>query len=388
MTTHQGTVFRVASRRYAFRHAPYRAALLLLAVAACRGDTELAEAHAAVTPGEVRLSPGSPKLAMIGIDTVRAVSERVIATLPALVVPNEDQTVRVVTPVTGRIEALLAQPGDHVAAGQPLARIRSGDAAQVTSDAARAASVWTSMRASLARATDLFEHKVIAARELEQARNDAEQAHAEFERANRRAAQLGMSGTDVQDEYLLRAPVGGVVIERTANAGAEVRPDNGAVLFTISSLSRVWLSVNVPQRDLHLVHRGARLRFITEATPGHGFDARVSFVSDALDPVSRTAIARAVIDNVGGALRVQTSGQAELIVADAATVAVPTRAVITHGSDMVVFVALGPGRFARRVVVVRVDDGVTATLKSGVTPGERVVTTGSLLLAGELDREH
>ena len=88
-------------------------------VAACRGDTELAEAHAAVTPGEVRLSPGSPKLAMIGIDTVRAVSERVIATLPALVVPNEDQTVRVVTPVTGRIEALLAQPGDHVAAGQP-----------------------------------------------------------------------------------------------------------------------------------------------------------------------------------------------------------------------------------------------------------------------------
>ena len=109
-------------------------------------------------------------------------------------------------------------------------------------------------------------------------------------------------------------------------------------------------------------------------------------VSDALDPVSRTAIARAVIDNPGDVLRVQTSGQAQLIVADSAAAAVPTRAVVTHGSDMVVFVALAQGRFVRRVVVVRDDDGVTATLTSGVTPGERVVTTGSLLLAGEMDR--
>ena len=82
----------------------------------------------------------------------------------------------------------------------------------------------------------------------------------------------------------------------------------------------------------------------------------------------------------------QTSGEAQLIVADVATAAVPSRAVVTHGNDMVVFVALAPGRFARRVVVVRDDDGVTATISSGVTPGERVVTTGSLLLAGEMDR--
>ena len=358
----------------------------LFSVAACGGKSQTAEAHSATVPGELQLPPRSPKLAMLSIDTVRAVNERVIATLPAVVVPNENQTVHVTSPVLGRVEALLAQPGDHVGAGQPLARIRSSDAAQATSDVAKAASVLSSTRASLARATDLYEHKVIAARELEQARNDAEQARAEHERARRRASQLGLSTSGVSDDYVLRAPVGGVVIERLVNPGAEVRPDNAAVLFTISSLSQVWLTVNVPQRDLAAVHKGSRLRFVTDAVPGRTFAAAVSFVSDALDPVSRTAIARAVIDNAGGALRVQTSGEAQLIVADVATAAVPSRAVVTHGSDMVVFVALAPGRFARRVVIVRDDDGVTATLSSGVTPGERVVTTGSLLLAGEMDR--
>ena len=198
----------------------------LVIVAACGGKSQTAEAHSATVPGELQLPPRSPKLAMLSIDTVRAVNERVIATLPAVVVPNENQTVHVTSPVVGRIEALLAQPGDHVGAGQPLARIRSSDAAQATSDVAKAASVLSSTRASLARATDLYEHKVIAARELEQARNDAEQARAEHERARRRASQLGLSTSGVSDDYVLRAPVGGVVIKRLVNPGAEVRPDN------------------------------------------------------------------------------------------------------------------------------------------------------------------
>jgi cobalt-zinc-cadmium efflux system membrane fusion protein len=59
---------------------------------------------------------------------------------------------------------------------------------------------------------------------------------------------------------------------------------------------------------------------------------------------------------------------------------------VTHGSDTVVFVEVAPGRFVRRVVIVRDDDGITATISAGLTAGERVVTTGSLLLAAEADR--
>lgn len=373
------------------RHSRVRVALLssLLLVGACRDGSATRPADGARKPNQIQFSATSAKLAMFVVDTVRTVHSRVIATLPAMVVANEDHTVRVTTPVTGRIVSLLAQAGDHVSAGQPLARIRSGDIAQVTSEVEKARSAERSATMNLARSTDLYEHKLIASREVEQARNDADQARAELARASRRAAQLGVAGRGVEGDYLLRAPVSGVVIERLANPGLEVRPDNGVALFTVSSLSSLWLAVSVPQRDLAVVHRGARLHFVSDAAPGRAFDARVSFVSDALDPNSRSATARAVIENADGALRVQTSGEAQVIVEDTgSSVSIPTRAVVTHGEQSVVFVRTAPGTFERRVVTVRDDDGTMSTLSAGLSAGECVVTTGSLLLSGEMDRAH
>jgi cobalt-zinc-cadmium efflux system membrane fusion protein len=362
---------------------------LVAATTACRSAATPAEAHIAVPDGEVQIAQGSPKRGSLAIEVVQPATERVIATLPAQVVPDEGHTVRVASPVTGRIVSLDVRAGDRVRSGQPLAHLRSADAVQATSDAAKALAAWNAARAALVRTTDLFEHKVSAARELEQAKADESQARAEYERSQARARQLGMGTTGVSDAYVLRAPVDGVVVERTANPGAEVRPDNGQTLFTISALDAVWLAVSVPQRDLAQVHRGARLRFRTEAAPGRTFEARISFVSDALDPVSRTATARAVLANPGGALRVQATGDAQLLVTESTdAVAIPTRALVTHGTDTVVFVEASPGRFTRRIVSVRDDDGTTATIAAGLTAGERVVTTGSLLLAAEADRAH
>lgn len=361
--------------------------VILAAVIACGGSPPAADARSVLPAGEVRIDAKSPKRTSIVTEPVVMATEHAIARLPAQVVPDEDHTVRVFSPVSGRIVALVARPGDRVRAGQTLAELRSSDAAQTTSDAQKAATVWSTARAALVRATDLYEHKVIASRELEQARNDEAQARAEMARAQARARQLGLPASAVSDTYLLRAPVSGVVVDRSANPGAEVRPDNAQSLFTISSLDTVWLSVVVSQRDLALVHRGARLRFHTEAHPDQRFEARVSYMSDALDPVSRTAVARATVPNPGNLLQVNVTGDAELLVTEATPMAtVPSRALVTHGTGTVVFVEVSPGRFVRRAVTVRDDDGTTASVSSGLAAGERVVTTGSLLLASEADR--
>ena len=86
---------------------------LVLGSAACRGADEPVVSHASLPAGEVRIAPGSPKAAAIAIDTARAVTERVIATLPAQIVADEGHTVRVTSPVAGRIISLAAQPGDQ-----------------------------------------------------------------------------------------------------------------------------------------------------------------------------------------------------------------------------------------------------------------------------------
>lgn len=361
--------------------------LFVVTVSACGKKND---AEAASTPprtdGEIVLDSASPKLAAIGVDTVRVTRERAVAMLSAQLALDENHTVRVFSPVTGRVRSLTAEPGAHVPAGAALARIASGDMSQAASDQMKADAALNQTAAALARAEDLYAHKVIALRELEQSRSDAAQARAEAIRARQRMAQLGESD-GAQGDFVLRSPIDGVVIDRTANAGAEVRPDATVALFTVSSLDTLWLVASAPQRDLGKLHTGAHLAFTTDAAPGRVFDARVTYVGDQLDPVTRTTLVRASIANHDRALRAMVVGVARLMSEDGGShVVVPTRALVTRGAEVVVFVERSRGHFERRPVIVDDDDGTTATIREGLKPGERVVTRGSILLAAEAER--
>ena len=360
--------------------------LLALGVAlVVTGGRRAAELQAASgpPPGEVWLPPGSPKLASIGVDTVRARAEKVVVVLPAQLALDEDHTVRVASPVSGRVRTLDAAPGDRVAAGDALAHIVSGDVAQAQSDLQRAEAALTTATTSLARARDLFAHHIVAERDLQQALNDSAQARAERDRAQARVGQLG-AGPDVGAEYVLRAPIGGDVVDRVANPGMEVRPDLPAPLFTVSRLDTLWLTAGVYERDLNSVRRGQRVLFTTEALPARTIVARIAHVSSVLDPGTRTATLRALVPNAGRVLHPSMFGEVQIVAPDRSGLpVVPTLALITQGAQTVVFVQTAPGRFALRPVQVTNDDGATAVVLDGLRPGEVVVTRGSLLLSAE-----
>jgi cobalt-zinc-cadmium efflux system membrane fusion protein len=221
---------------------------------------------------------------------------------------------------------------------------------------------------------------------LEQARADAAQQRAESDRARHRVELLG-GGTIVNGAYVLRAPIGGTVVDRAANAGSEVRTDATTALFAISSLDTLWLEAQAPQRDVEYLRRGATLVFTSDAEPGRTRTATVTYVSDQLDAVSHTATVRAILPNPGRVLKVMTMGEARLTVADRDEhMSVPTSALVTHGTETVVFVEISAGHFVRRAVQIGDDDGVTAVVIHGLAAGERVVTRGSIFLAAEADR--
>lgn len=355
---------------------------MMLGAAACTRDSEATERTPPAEDGTIIIAPA--KLGALTIDSVRTRWERLVAVVPAQIVPDEDHMVRVIPPISGRIRSVDVSLGMHVEAGQPLAHIASGDLAQATSDVAKAEAQLAQATANLRRTRDLYEHNVTAAKDVEQARTDEAQARAEAERARARARMLGAGGPAVAGDFVLRAPMSGDVIDRAANPGAEVRSDAATPLFTISSLDALWVTANVYQRELAVVRRGSRLVFETDAVPGKQFEARVVTVSGALDPQTHTATLRATLPNPGHVLRVLETGTAKLYASDATpALVVPTRALVTHGSSTVVFVEVGRGRFMRRVVTVGDDDGDAATITSGLTAGERIVTNGSLLLESE-----
>src|ERR1700732_5394267 len=102
------------------------AALLLLA--ACRNVDAAREVPKAGPDSVIVVAP--EKSSSLTVATVGTRTERLVANLAAQLVPNEDRTVRVSSPVTGRVRALDAIPGTFVRPGSPLAHILSGDLAQ------------------------------------------------------------------------------------------------------------------------------------------------------------------------------------------------------------------------------------------------------------------
>lgn len=310
----------------------------------------------------------------------------------ARLVTAEDLTARVFPPVGGRVVTLQAAIGDQVAAGAPLAVIDAPDFGQAIADLRKAEADAGLKGKALARAQTLFEGEALARRELEAAEADARAARAEVERARLRLTNLAPAGSRIDGQRLvLRAPVGGIVVDRQANPGTEVRPDAPNPLFVVSDLRRLWLTIDLPEKAAALATPGAVVHFTVDAYPGADFSAKIERVGAMVDPATRRIPVRAVVDNADGRLkpemfaRATISDQADGQGARAA-IRVPVGALLTGGLTAHVFVQLAAREFERRPVSVLRQDAEFAYLApdAALKPGERLVVRGAMLLASEL----
>jgi len=117
--------------------------------------------------------------------------------------------------------------------------------------------------------------------------------------------------------------------------------------------------------------------------PEQRLEGRVGFVYPTLDQGTRTLRVRVVLANPEGALR-PGMWATVLLEGDAAErLVVPQSAVLQAGERAFVFLDLGGGRFRPRQVEVGMRSGEDVEIVRGLEPGERVVTSGTFLIASE-----
>ena len=164
----------------------------------------------------------------------------------------------------------------------------------------------------------------------------------------------------------------------------EVRPDLPAPLFVVSEPSHLWVSLDVPEAELSSLGTGAALALTSPVYPGRPFEGRLDYLGESLDPATRTLKARGALGNASHLLKAEMYVSVEVRRKAAKVVVIPARAVLSSGEERYVFVEEKPGQFVRTVILVgRERDGRIA-VTSGLTEGSRVVTEGSILLAGLL----
>ncbi|RTL80969.1 MAG: efflux RND transporter periplasmic adaptor subunit [Hyphomicrobiales bacterium] len=209
--------------------------------------------------------------------------------------------------------------------------------------------------------------------------------------ARRRLVNLGLDNATIASIARSRrvprvidwpAPQEGHVIERTALAGMRAAP--GETLFRIVNHSVVWILADIPERDVEAVAPGQTAVIRARSYPDHPFKGRVALIYPHLNMETRTARVRIELPNPEGRLLGDMFADVEIEAGGREkVVAAPESAIIDAGKRQVVILDKGEGRFEpREVKLGRRGDGY-AEITSGLSEGDRVVTSANFLIDAE-----
>ncbi|QHV94050.1 efflux RND transporter periplasmic adaptor subunit [Spirosoma endbachense] len=294
---------------------------------------------------------------------------------------NQDQVVKVFPLVGGHIETIKADLGDFVKKGQTLAVIRSGDLADLEQQGISARGQLSVAQKNLQVTEDMAQAGLSSQRELVASKEQLLAAKGEVNRVSERRRILGGNGS----VYVVKAPMSGFIVEKTASPGMELRSDDPENLFTISNLDRVWVMANVYESDLANVHEGDPTTITTLSYPDKVFHGRIDKIFNVLDPDSKTLKVRVTLDNADYRLKPEMFANVSVTYPGRdKRVTVPAGAVVFDKNRNFVVAVNKENQPIVREVNIYKTVGQKTFLASGLTPGDRVVTTNQLLIYNAL----
>jgi cobalt-zinc-cadmium efflux system membrane fusion protein len=376
--------------------------LTCLALGGCGRGAEQAAQSPAAAPQEAE-APHEEEPNTVEVDagmlrdlriTTRPVESRAGGDLVALLgelAVDQRAYAEVGTPVPARVTRLLVNAGDAVASGQPLTELTSPDLGRARAEYLSARARVTLADAALERKRGLAAEKIAPLREVQEAEAAVGEARAALRSSRAAIAAFGAEPPADDGEaatssvFVLRAPVAGNVIERSAVLGQMLDPATPA--FRIGNLATLWLTVHAFERDAVRIRQGVAARLAFPALPGEDFEGTVTMVGRQVDSASRTVPVRIDVKNRRSALRPGMSATATLAVGEtgAAILTVPAASVQRVRNEWCVFLPRNENHFEIRRIGRGRDLGDEVEVLSGLQAGENIVVDGAFLLKAQAE---
>jgi RND family efflux transporter MFP subunit len=316
-------------------------------------------------------------------------------------------TVEATPKVQGRLETVAVRLGDRVTRGQRLAQLDDREILEQVKQAEASYQVAAATirqreadlrfaQTNLDRSLNLFERQLIPKQTFDdaEARYQAANAQVDLAKAQFSQAQARLDELKINlANTIITSPVNGFIGKRTLDPGAWVTPNSA--FLSVVDIGIVRLVVNVVEKDLRRIPAGLKADVAVDAFPGEHFNGRVARVAPVLDPATRTAQIEVEIDNSQFRLKPGMYAKVAFTVErhDNALV-VPSNAVVDYEGKKGVFMPSGEGDSAHfRAIQPGLVDQERVEITSGVSEGDRVVTTGAgalregdrIILAGPAD---
>lgn len=289
--------------------------------------------------------------------------------------PNQD--VRVSSFVAGRIAELKVAEGDHVHAGQVVARLEDrtlrDQLKQVEAAVTQARANLENAKLSRTRNETLFQRGIAARKDLEDARTQESVAQASLQQAE---AALSVASFQVSRAEI-HSPLDGTVVKRFVNVGEQVDGTAAQPVVEIAHLAEVELQANIPAASLGFFKVGQKLSLTTEIAGANSFEGHVVAISQAVDSATNSGIVRVRASNRSGALRLGMflSAQVALETHVGATVVPPQAVYLDEERNPHVYRVEGDTAIATPVKI-GIETPSLVELLSGPKSGDSVILNG------------
>ena len=268
-----------------------------------------ASAQLATSPREVTLSTELAQRAKLSTEVVQKRALSPMLDLVGSVDFDADAVADVGGRIAGRITKVMVTAGDQVVKGQPLVEMESNDLGEALATLLSARANLIAAEHHAARETALGQKQLSSAPIVENARATAKALQAEVQGAEQRLLAMGITpseldklhGGDGPRRVTLRAPISGEVVERYAVLGQVVDPTQP--ILRIADLSRLWVELDLFERDLGNVAVDDQVEIHSETYPGRTFTGKVAYVNATVDVATRTAKVRIEVPNPERLLR-------------------------------------------------------------------------------------
>lgn len=298
--------------------------------------------------------------------------------------------------VPGRIENVIVRPGETVVAGQELARVASPELELLQLSLRQASGEVALAQKLVEQRTALDKQGVIAGKSLLEAKADQAEKMAALEIARQKLLAIGLDETALQTverrgepiPYVaVTSPRGGVVTHADVRIGQVVSPTDH--LFHVVDPAMLWIAGDVLESDVRYLKKSQPVTAGFAALPGEVFEGVIEHLRPNIDRQTRTQRIVIAVANPRGHLRPGMSGRVKISVhVTQEAVLCPSDAVIQSRTGSYLLVERMPGKYENRSVRLGLRENGRIEVLKGAFPGDRVVLTGSALLASLLGNEH
>lgn len=375
----------------------FAASLLTLTLSSCSADKKPAATSAA--PAATATDPNlvTPPPAVVARITIAPLANHPIADVLRVagqVDFDEQRIARIGSTVTGRVVEVRQHLGSPVKAGDVLAVLNSAELGQAQLAYLKARSQAALEQRNVERAKLLLSADVIGTAELQRRENALEMAQAEHRAATDQLKVLGMSTAglkhiaqtgNIDSVKPVTATTAGIVVERNVTQGQVVAPSDP--MFTVADLSRLWVVAEVPEQQAAGAKVGQDVAIEIPALGGEQVAGRLIYISDTVNPQTRTVLVRTVVENKQR--RLKPAMLATMLIATEAVprLTVPAGAVVRENNQDYVFLQIKPSQFKLTGVRLAPEVNGLRPVVSGVKLGDLVVIDGAFHLNNERNRQ-